>query len=1286
MRSNYRIPKTCFDVVKYIGSGSSIPDDSLGSSLRISGLSLSPDLLWIKDLNETGRNHNIIDSIRGKSSILLLDSSREEVTNSDDAFISFNSDGFTVGRNALGTQSLELNNYQGDYVAYCWDAGDTSVTNNKGTITSQVKSNGIFSVVKYQGTSTANTTVGHGLDGEVDFLICKRVDDGADWYVYHKSLGLDKFMSLNSLEAETIVSGYWSGINDTTFGVGPSTAGPNVGSQIAYAWSEIPGYSKFGKFTHQGVNAKLDLGFKPAWIMIKQTNATSNWYVFDKERSTNNALFADTGDIETGGWAVTFNYDGISWLSGSFTAGDYIYAAFADIPQSSKNEVTIEVSDDTNLDQFKVGDTVTGIDGVVGLLVEKSGTTLTINTDGYSDWTSTGTVDAVGGGVGVVSDIDETNGNISITNVSNKFIPGGVNKSQNLRTGALAVSDVVDNVSLVSETPLNLPSLRFNSADEDKLSRTPFIESNRKTWTWSGWVKRSGITSDANLLFSAWENASNRGYIQFQANTDKILVFSRVNGTDIYEYSTDAVFRDISNFYHIVVAFDTTQSNESDRIKIYVNGVEQSLTAGTVISQNTETFLNTASPHYIGSDGSSQYFDGYLAQVNFIDGKAIKPSEFAKDNNGFWEPKTYVGGYGINGFYLDFVGGIGTDDSGNGNNWYEGNLVETTTSLQSSTITNVSISGNNEILSFTDNTNLVEFKPSNVLQRPSVFEVTTYSGANGSSKQINNGLDLEGSGGLVWIKNTSSVDSHSLQDTENGVLTWLATNSAAGNTPDSDRVTSFNSNGFTLGTNDSVNGDDSYVAWTFRQAPNFFDIVKYTGSVGSNTVVPHSLGVQPSFMLFTTITTSGSWWTFHRSLSVSGSPWWRSYIALNETNPAFPNGNYFYQEPDNQNIYIQNGYALNDNTDYVAYLFADKPGVIKCGTYVGNNGSQEVDCGFKPKWLMFKNATSITNWIMVDIERGWQEKDASSSDAPTLTANLDLAQPNNSGRVFWTDNGFYFSSEGNIDYNTSGETYIFIAIAESASSEIEVVSVDEFNNQMTVNGGDWLGSDGSGTVGGDTTATREQVIGDTSVDSPVYGNEEDTGLGGQVLSNYATLNPLAMKGVATFANGNLQMTMGGSDSNGFVGLTINPTSGKYYFEWNVEMSPGQGDGQVGVGIVGKYDYSVGNPAGNSYPSTFCGFFPRLDMYSVLEGSETGESTPEPSVNYKLGTVVDYDNSTITLWLNGTQGNTVSFSSVDTPLLYINWGNNSNTANYNFGQQRFIYPVPEGCKTLNANNI
>ena len=231
-------------------------------------------------------------------------------------------------------------------------------------------------------------------------------------------------------------------------------------------------------------------------------------------------------------------------------------------------------------------------------------------------------------------------------------------------------------------------SLRFNSGSSDYLSRTPASTTDTKTWTWSGWVKLNKISGN-EWLFGAYSSISLNTKIYLDNNNN--LNVHTENST-VYRVQTDAVLRDFSAWYHIVVAFDTTQATESNRIKIYINGTQQSLTeeASGYPTQNWNGIVNNSSyEHNMGYEPeASSYFDGYMAEVCFIDGTALDPTSFGEfdANTGIWKPIDVSGlTFGTNGFYLDFEnsGSLGADVSGNGNNFTVNNL----TSIDQSTDT-----------------------------------------------------------------------------------------------------------------------------------------------------------------------------------------------------------------------------------------------------------------------------------------------------------------------------------------------------------------------------------------------------------------------------------------------------------------------------------------------------------------------------------------------------------------------------------------------------------------------
>ena len=229
-------------------------------------------------------------------------------------------------------------------------------------------------------------------------------------------------------------------------------------------------------------------------------------------------------------------------------------------------------------------------------------------------------------------------------------------------------------------------SLRFNSADSAYLNRTNGAATNRKTFTWSGWVKRSAISSSSTLMdVNSGSAGTPRGFLSFE-NDNLRFAFNSTGAAFNANLITTQVFRDVSAWYHLVVAIDTTQATSSNRIKFYVNGVEiTTFSTATYPAQNTDSPFNTTYTYQIGRTANNlAYFNGYLAEINFIDGQALTPSSFGETDaiTGRWKAKAFSGNYGTNGFYLKFAdnsstAALGTDSSGNGNTWTPNNFSVT---------------------------------------------------------------------------------------------------------------------------------------------------------------------------------------------------------------------------------------------------------------------------------------------------------------------------------------------------------------------------------------------------------------------------------------------------------------------------------------------------------------------------------------------------------------------------------------------------------------------------------
>lgn len=221
------------------------------------------------------------------------------------------------------------------------------------------------------------------------------------------------------------------------------------------------------------------------------------------------------------------------------------------------------------------------------------------------------------------------------------------------------------------------------------LSRTPAVAGNRQIFTFSFWTKISNVTS--RIATYNWGNStgspsSGDGNIFFNQGSDQSLVVSCGGGVDI-NVVTNQRFRDTSAWYHIVIAFDTTQATASNRVKVYINGIQvTSFSATSYPAQNYNLNVTNTSIQRLGTGydgGITYYYDGSMASFYLIDGTALTPSSFGETDatTGIWKPKSYTGSFGTNGFFLKFEnsGSLGTDSSGNGHNFTIGGGTPTQT-------------------------------------------------------------------------------------------------------------------------------------------------------------------------------------------------------------------------------------------------------------------------------------------------------------------------------------------------------------------------------------------------------------------------------------------------------------------------------------------------------------------------------------------------------------------------------------------------------------------------------
>jgi hypothetical protein len=330
--TNIDLPTDYFNTVLYTGTGV--------TSTAITGVGFQPDWLWVK-IRSGADNHVLVDAVRGSNERLFSNLTNAE-SGSPSTIISFDSNGFT-----LGTAGA-VNGSGSTYVAWNWLANGAGVSNTSGTITSTVSANQTagFSIVSYTGTGSA-ATIGHGLGAVPRMIIVKNRDQADAWQVYHAantSAPETDYLVLNTTAATADNINRWNDTlpTSTLFSIGNGVeVNTNTEKYIAYCFAEVKGYSKFGSYTGNGSTdgSFIYTGFKPAFLMIKVTSTTEDWYIWDNKRGTFNPnapiLYPDLSDAES-----TSNID---FLSNGFkcrtaqtlqnaSGASYIYMAFAENP------------------------------------------------------------------------------------------------------------------------------------------------------------------------------------------------------------------------------------------------------------------------------------------------------------------------------------------------------------------------------------------------------------------------------------------------------------------------------------------------------------------------------------------------------------------------------------------------------------------------------------------------------------------------------------------------------------------------------------------------------------------------------------------------------------------------------------------------------------------------------------------------------------------------------------------------------------------------------------------
>ena len=323
-----------FNTVLYTGNG---------STQSITGVGFQPDLVWVKSRNDS-YNHANWDIVRGTSNALQTSTTSAEQT--IEGVTSFDSDGFTLSTAASANSNTKT------FVAWNWLADNTSGSSNTdGDINSTVSVNTTsgFSIVSWTGTGTNPSTVGHGLGTAPSCIILRDRDNVSDWYVGHDGIGWTDRLKLNTTASTASSVTLWNNTAPTSSLFTISSALNFNGSPtIAYCFAEKKGFSKFGSYTGNGSSDGpfVYTGFKPAFFMIKRTDTTTNWIMYDTVRQPYNTtnpgpIYANLSSAEESNVTLTAfdilsngfkTRNTSSWAESNASGGTYIYMAFAENP------------------------------------------------------------------------------------------------------------------------------------------------------------------------------------------------------------------------------------------------------------------------------------------------------------------------------------------------------------------------------------------------------------------------------------------------------------------------------------------------------------------------------------------------------------------------------------------------------------------------------------------------------------------------------------------------------------------------------------------------------------------------------------------------------------------------------------------------------------------------------------------------------------------------------------------------------------------------------------------
>ena len=553
-------------------------------------------------------------------------------------------------------------------------------------------------------------------------------------------------------------------------------------------------------------------------------------------------------------------------------------------------------------------------------------------------------------------------------------------------------------------------SVRTRASASAYFNRTPAGAGNRKTWTWSAWVKRGTLTSGYPVLFMGGATQTDTGATSIALGVDDKIY---IQGYNTNWLVTSQVFRDPSAWYHIVVAMDSTNATANNRLRLYVNGVEvTAFSTRNNLTLNTDYGINQAALHCIAFESvafGNNYFDGYFAEINFVDGQQLTPSSFGTTNaiTGVWQPAKYTGTYGTNGFYLNFSDnsavttssnvGIGKDFSGNGNYW-------TSNSINVSAYTGT---------------------PPNNVNYDSMVDSPTV-GSLSSNYCVLNPLDLYAgsvpSNGNLSVTSTTSGGYGTIA-VSSGKWYWETVSTTA--------LTNRGAAGVR-----STGGADYYALyWSDGQKNIDGTVSAYGASYTTNDVIGVALDLDGGTITFYKNNTSQGAITYSRVGSLFRS--FNGVVAGGTTetwNMNFGQRPFSYTPP--------TGYVALNTYNLPASTITNGAAYMAATLYNGNGGTQSITntvsgTSFQPDFVWIKTRSASSYHQLVDSVRGVSKVINSNWDGGQSTYTGFSVTAFNSNGVTLVDDA---AASYGVNGSTGSPTYVAWQWKKGASSGFDVVS------------------------------------------------------------------------------------------------------------------------------------------------------------------------------------------------------------------------------------------------------